>query len=115
MMRSSPLIAIAAAASLAGCGAAAPTDKQQIASIIRREGTHPATLCSHLTDSLLARLGGRRACVAQAASVPADRSTHATGIRVRRNVATAVVINRNGRRTISLIKQRGVWKVSAVR
>jgi hypothetical protein len=109
------LVAIAAIATLASCGTAAPTDKQLIASIVKREGSYPPSLCNHLTDSLLARLGGKRACFTQAASVAADPTTHATKIRVRRNTATAVVVNRNGARAITLIKQRGVWKVAGVR
>ena len=108
-------IVIAATLALSACGASGPTDRQLIASIVKREGVHPATLCDHLTTSLLARLGGRRGCRAQAASAAADPTTHATAIRVHRNAATAIVVNRNGRRTISLIKQKGVWKVAGVR
>jgi hypothetical protein len=113
-MRSRLLAAALTALALSACGGSGPTDKQLIASIVKREGTHPATLCDHLTNSLLAHLGGKRGCVTQAASAASDPTTHATAIRVRRNHATAVVVNRNGSRRITLIKQRGVWKVAAV-
>ena len=113
-MRSRLLLAAAAALTLSACGASGPTDKQQIASVVKREGTHPASLCDHLTDSLLARLGGKRGCATQAASAAKDPTTHAASIRVRHNTATAVVVNRNGSRTITLIKRKGVWKVAGV-
>jgi hypothetical protein len=110
-----PTVTVTAAAlALSGCGASAPTDKQLIASIVKREGTHPATLCDHLTSSLLTRLGGRRGCLAEAVSAATDPTTHATAIRVHRNSATAVVVNRNGSRTITLVKRKGVWKVAGV-
>jgi hypothetical protein len=59
-------------------------------------------------------LGGKSGCLHQAASIAPDPTTHATAVRVHRNTATAVVINRNGSRAITLIKQKGVWKVAGV-
>jgi hypothetical protein len=114
MMRARLLVALAAAVTLSACGGSGPTDRQLIASIVKREGVRPASLCDHLTQSLLSRLGGRRRCVIEAASAAPDPTTHATAIRIHRNTATAVVVNRNGRRTISLIKHKGVWELAAV-
>jgi len=109
------LLAAAATAGLASaCGSSGPTDRDQIASIISAGGAHPATLCSHLTDPLLSDLGGKAGCRHQAASVPGDPTTHATSIRVRGRTATAVVVDRTGRRAIRFVKQRGTWKVSGV-
>jgi hypothetical protein len=106
--------AVLTALMLSGCGSSAPRAKDEIAAIIRHEGNHPATLCDHLTDSLLARLGGRSGCLHQAASAASDPTTHATSIRVRGNAATALVVDRNGTRTIRLVRQRGVWKIAGV-
>jgi hypothetical protein len=99
---------------IAGCGATGPTDHQQIATIIKQEGAKPITLCDHLTDSLLAQLGGMSGCLRQATSAAPDSSTHAASIRVHGNSATAVEVDQNGSHNLSLIKRRGVWKVSAV-
>lgn len=105
---------LAGAALLAGCGSSGPTDKQRIATIIKREGAHPATLCASLTDSMLATLGGRSACLRQAASSSTDPTTHAESIRVRGTSATAIELDQNGSHTISFVKRDGVWKVSGV-
>ena len=105
---------LAGAVILAGCGSSAPTDKQRIASIIQREGTHPATLCASLTGSMLASLGGRSACLRQAASATADPTTHAASIRVHGTSATAVEVDHKGSHTISFVKRAGAWKVSGV-
>jgi len=108
------LAGAAFAAMLTGCGSSAPSDKEKIAAIVKREGTSPATLCSHLTDALLARLGGKRVCLHQAASASSDPTTHATSIKVHGKSATALVVNRAGTRTISLVNQKGVWKIAGV-
>jgi hypothetical protein len=102
------------AATLSACGSSGPTDKDQIATIIKREGTHPSTLCSHLTSPMLARLGGMSGCLRQASSAAVDPTTHATSIKVSGHTATAVVVDRIGTRPISLVKQKGVWKVAGV-
>jgi hypothetical protein len=44
----------------------------------------------------------------------ADPTTHTTSIHVHGHAATAVVSDRAGTRTIRLVKQNGVWNVSAV-
>jgi hypothetical protein len=100
---------------VAGCGSSGPTASDQIAAIVKSEGSNPASLCRHLSDSLAARLGGRSACLRQASAAARDPSTHATAIRVHGNTATAVVIDRTGTSTISLFKDKGAWKISAVR
>ncbi len=106
--------ALASLALLSGCGSSGPTDRQQIAAIVKREGVTPASLCDHLTPSLLARVGGRGACLRQAATAAPDPTTHATAVRIDRNTATAVVVDRAGARTISFVKQRGAWKIAGV-
>ncbi|HEY2651302.1 MAG TPA: hypothetical protein VGI50_05225 [Solirubrobacteraceae bacterium] len=108
------LSAAVAAAMLAGCGASGPTEKQKIATVVKREGADPSTLCSHLTGSLLTRLGGQSGCLHAASVTPADPTTHAISIDVHGPTATAVVIDRAGTRTVSLVRQRGVWKISGV-
>lgn len=100
---------------LAGCGSSGPSDRDQIAAIVKQEGVDPGTLCNHLTDSVLTSLGGRAGCMRQAASAPADPTTRATSVRVHGKAATAVVVNRSGSRTITLVKQNGTWKVAGVR
>ena len=102
------------AASLAGCGSGAQSDRDQIAAIIKQEGSSPQTLCSHLTDALLATLGGKSGCLRQAASAAADPSTHVTAVRVHGKSATATVVDREGARSVSLLKQRGTWKIAGV-
>ena len=102
------------AAMLGGCGSGGPTDKDQIAAIIKQEGTSPQTLCNHLTDSLLASLGGKDGCLRQAASAAADPTTHVTAVRVHGKRATATVVDREGVRSVSLLKQRGIWKIAGV-
>lgn len=106
--------AVLAVTLLAACGSSGPTDRQQIAAMVKREGVKPASLCSHLTSSLLARLGGKPACLRQAASAASDPTTRATSVRVLRNTATAVVVDRNGTQQLSLVKEKGVWKVARV-
>jgi len=106
--------AAVSAATLAGCGTSGPTEKQKIASVVKREGADPSTLCSHLTSSLLIRLGGESGCLHTARITPADPTTHAASISVHGPTATAVVIDRGGTRTVSLVKQKGVWKISGV-
>jgi hypothetical protein len=110
----SPLLAVAFATAttiLSGCGGGV-SDKDQIAALVKNEGTNPATLCDHLTATLLARFGGRSNCLRQAASAAKDPSTHATAVKVHGTTATAVVGDRNGSRTITFVKQKGDWKVS---
>jgi hypothetical protein len=105
-------LGLAAGASiLSGCGGGV-SDKDQIAAIVKQEGSNPATVCDHLTNALLARFGSKRSCLRVAASSAKDRSTHTTGIRVRGDTATAVVSDRSGNRAITFVKQQGVWKVS---
>jgi hypothetical protein len=109
-----PPSAAVTAAALRACGSSGPTDKDQIAAIVTHEGKDPSTLCSHLTSNLPARPGGRSGCLRQASSASPDPTTHATSIKVSEHSATAVVIDRTGRRTISLIKDNGAWKVASV-
>jgi hypothetical protein len=104
----------AVAVALSGCGSSGPSDKDQIAMIVKREGARPTTLCDHLTGSLLGQVGGRRGCLLQATSAAPDRTTHARTVRVLGKTATAVVVDKTGSRAISLVKQKGVWKISAV-
>jgi hypothetical protein len=99
---------------LAGCGSSGPSDRDQIAAIVKQEGVAPATLCNHLTDALLASLGGRAGCLRQAAAASADPTTRATSVSVHGTGATAVVVNRAGTRTIAFVKERGAWKVAGV-
>jgi len=106
---------IAAALILAGCGSSAPSNREQIAAIIKQEGTRPASLCAHLTPSLLATLGGRSGCLRQAASAVADPTTHAVSIEVRGKHATAVEVDRNGSHTLRLVKLAGSWKLAGVK
>lgn len=108
------LAAAGIAAILAGCGSSGPTDKAQISAIIKREGASPVTLCSHLTEELLASLGGKSGCVRQAASAATDRTTHVTSVRVHGSAATALVVDRSGQHAIRLVKRRGAWKIAAV-
>lgn len=108
-------LALAASASiLGGCGGGV-SDKDRIAAIVKQEGSSPATVCEHLTNALLARFGSKRSCLRVAASSAKDPSTHATGVRVRGDTATAVVSDRSGSRTITFVKQQGSWKVSGTR
>jgi hypothetical protein len=99
---------------VAGCGSSGPSDRDQIAAIVKQEGISPGTLCNHLTDSLLASLGGKAGCLRQAAVASADPTTRATSVSVHGPAATAVVVNRAGTRTIAFVKQRGAWKVAGV-
>ena len=99
---------------VAGCGSSGPSASDQIAAIVKSEGSDPASICRHLSDSLAARLGGRSACLRQAGAAAKDPSTHATAIKVHGNTATALVIDRTGTSTISLFKEKGEWKISAV-
>jgi H+/gluconate symporter-like permease len=108
------LLALVATASiLSGCGGGV-SDKDQIAAIVKDEGTNPATLCNHLTNALLVRFGSRSACLRVAASSAKDPSAHATGVTVHGTNATAVVADRNGSRMVTFVRQKGVWKVAGV-
>lgn len=102
------------AALVAGCGTSGPTEKQRIAAVIKAEGVTPSSLCAHLTDSLLSRLGGKNGCLHQATLAPSDPTTRATAIKVSGHTASAVVVDRAGTRTINLVKEKGVWKVAGV-
>jgi hypothetical protein len=108
------LIAGVSVAALTACGSSGPSDKDQIAAIIKREGTNPSTLCTHLTSQLLVRLGGKGGCLREASSAAPDPTTRATSIQVGGDTATAVVIDRAGSRTVRLVKDNGAWKVSRV-
>ena len=99
---------------LSACGSGAPSSRDLISTIVKQEGSNPATVCNHLIDALLARLGGRRTCLRQAASAAKDPATHARSVRVHGSSATAVVVDRTGTRTITFVKLRGVWKISGV-
>ncbi len=103
-----------AAAVVGGCGSGGPDDRAQIGTIVKDEGTQPATLCHHLTGALLARFGGLSNCLSRAASAASDPSTHATAVTVRGSTATAVVRDRTGSRSITLVKQKGNWLISGV-
>lgn len=109
------LAATLSAAALAACGSGGPTDRDQIGTIVKDEGTHPASLCRHLTDSLLVRFGGVSNCLSRAASSSRDPSTRASQVTVQGKNATAVVIDSTGTRSITLVKQRGNWLISGVR
>jgi len=103
-----------AVAVVAGCGSGGPDDRTQIGTIIKDEGTQPATLCHHLTGALLARFGGLGNCLSRAAAAARDPSTHATAVTIRGSTATAVVRDRSGSRSITLVKQKGNWLISGV-
>ena len=110
----SPLLVVALATAttiLSGCGGGV-SDRDQIAALVKNEGTNPATLCDHLTAALLTRFGGKSNCLRQAASAAKDPSTHATAVKLHGTTATAVVGDRSGSRTITLAKHQGDWKVS---
>jgi hypothetical protein len=100
-----------AATLLSACGGGA-SDADQIAAVVKNEGTNPASLCDHLTSALLLRFGGKSNCLRQAASAAKDPTTHASGVKVSGNSATAVVVDRSGRRTLTFVKRNGVWKVA---
>jgi hypothetical protein len=100
---------------LAGCGSSGPSDRDQIAAIVKQEGIDPGTLCDHLTEALLASIGGKAGCLRQAAAASADPTTRVTSVSVHGRAALAVVVNRAGTRTIALLKERGAWKVAGVR
>lgn len=109
------LVSLAVALALVtACGSSAPSASDQIAAIVKQGGSNPSSLCSHLVDALVARLGGRQTCLRQAASAARDPTTHATSIRVHGSNATAVVIDRQGARTITFVKLKSGWKVSGV-
>ena len=99
---------------LTGCGGS-QSNSDQIAAIVKQEGTNPASVCDHLAVSLLSRLGGKAGCLREAGSSVKDPTTRATAIRVHDNTATAVVLDSTGSETITLLKQNGSWKVSTVR
>ena len=103
-----------AAAALGGCGSGGPDDRTQIGTIIKDEGTSPASLCHHLTAVLLARFGGLSSCLSRAASVVRDPSTHAASVAIHGTTATAVVSDRTGTRSVTLVKQKGSWLISGV-
>ena len=63
--RSLALIAVPAVISMSGCGGT--SDKDQINSIITDEGANPPSLCDHVTDAVLQRLGGSTAACKQVA------------------------------------------------
>jgi hypothetical protein len=107
-------LTLAATMAAAGCGTSAPSDRTQIETIVKDEGARPASLCHHLTDSLLVRFGGLNDCLARAASAARDPSAHATAIKVHGLSATAVVIDSSGTRSITLVKRKGAWLVSGV-
>jgi hypothetical protein len=118
LIRRAPMLlacASLAAGLLTGCGSGGPDDRTQIVTIVKNEGTRPATLCHHLTAALLTRFGGLSNCLSRAASAARDPSTHATAVTVRGRTATAVVNDRTGSRSITLIKQKGNWLISGVR
>jgi hypothetical protein len=103
----------AALALLTGCGG--QSDNDQIAAIVKQEGTNPASVCDHLAGPLLSRMGGKAGCLREAGSSVRDPTTRATAIRVQGRTATAVVLDSAGSQTITLLKQNGSWKVAAVR
>ena len=117
LIRRAPVLLAAAltAGTLAACGSSGPSDREQIGSIVKDEGTRPATLCHHLTESLLVRFGGLTNCLSRAASASRDPSTRASQVAVQGKTATAVVIDSAGRRSITLVKQKGSWLISTVR
>lgn len=108
------LAASSMAVLLAGCGSSGSGAKDQIAAIVKQEGSHPEKLCDHLTGALLSRLGGKAGCQRQAAVSSADPTTRATSVSVRGKSATAVVVDRAGTRTISFVKEKDGWKVAGV-
>ena len=109
-----PLTAIITAALLAACGSSGPSERDQIAAIVKQEGANPATLCDHLTDQMLSRLGGKAGCMRQAAVSSADPTTRVTSVSVHDRSASAVVVDRAGTRTISFVKETDGWKVAGV-
>ena len=118
LIRRTPMLlasASLAAAVLAGCGSSGPSDRSQIATIVKDEGTRPATLCHHLTNALLVRFGGLPNCLSRAAASPLGiPSTRASAVTVRGLTATAVVSDRTGSRPVTLVKQNGTWQISGV-
>jgi hypothetical protein len=118
LIRRAPMLltcASLAVLALGGCGSGGADDRTQIETIVKDEGTRPATLCHHLTAALLARFGGLSNCLSRAASAARDPSTHATAVAVHGNTATAVVHDRAGSRSITLVKQKGTWLISGVK
>ena len=118
LIRRAPMLLACAsltAVALAGCGSSGPDDRTQISTIVKDEGARPVTLCHHLTGALLVRFGGLNNCLSRAAAAARDPSTHATGVTVHGDSATAVVHDRTGSRSITLVKQKGTWMISGVR
>lgn len=107
------LIAVGAVAALSGCGGS--SDADQIKTIVSTEASNPASLCDHLTNALLSRVGGKAGCERAAASEPKDPTTHATNVTVNGNRASAVIVDRTGTHTITLVKEGGTWKASGGR
>jgi len=105
-------VVLATAATLLSSCAGGASDADQIAAVVKDEGTNPASLCGHLTNALLLRFGGKSNCLRQAASAAKDPTTHASGVKVSGSTATAVVGDRSGSRKLTFVKQNGVWKVS---
>jgi hypothetical protein len=105
------VIAVCGAGAVAGCGGT--SDKDKINAIIKAEGANPPSLCDHLTDALLTRLGGKAGCRKVGSQQPKDPSTHATSIKVSGSKAAAVVVDRQGKRSLMFEKQGGDWKVAS--
>lgn len=115
MIRRLPRLMLAAVATLAACGDSI-TDEQAIRTIIVDGGRDPATICAHLSGSLLKSFGSIQKCRDRAAEgdengpeVKIDR------LRIDGDTASAAVTGADGTTRISFVKDDGAWKVSDTR
>lgn len=101
---------------LAACGGDGTDDRFALTKIIKDGGRDPATICDHLSDPLLKRLGSVAACRRAAKAAPgASRTVTVERLTITGDRAAATVRGADGRTHITFVKDHGSWKVLATR
>jgi hypothetical protein len=90
-----------------------PSAAGQIAALLERGASDPATLCDHLSGAMLAAAGGHAGCVRSSPARGPNASVDS--IRVNGDHATAIVRRPDADELVTLVRSGGDWKIDDVR
>jgi len=96
---------------LAGCGG--ESDEDAIRGIIDERRSNPASICEHMTKSLLEQVGGAENCRQLAEGDDnVDPDTEIDGIDVEGDRATVRMAGADGDQTIAFRREDGEWRLT---
>lgn len=117
-MRFRPAVLVLPLALLAACGGddaggAAETDEQAIQAILDERRSDPASICEHMTATLLEQVGGAESCRRQAEGDDSGAAdTAVDGIDVEGDRATVRMTGPDGDQSIAFVREDGEWRLT---